>query len=102
MEDLYNFLQQWIPQLYGDVDDIDPDEAGFIPIDDSLPDEEEEVEVVEITETEGEVEGEKTEKKAPKSFLTFVEETFGFKSMSQAEWEVGSYFINWIFFNSYK
>ena len=93
MEDLYNFLQQWIPQLYGDVDDIDPDEAGFIPIDDSLPDEEEE-EVVENVETEGEVEGEKPEKEAPKSFLKFVEETFGFKSMSQAEWEVSLQFIN--------
>lgn len=83
---MYNFLQQWIPQLYGDVDDIEPDEAGFNPIDDSLPDDEEEV-VSEAADEEADA-SEGKEKKEPKSFLKFVEETFGFKSMSQAEWEV--------------
>lgn len=88
VEDLYNFLQQWIPQLYGEVDDIDPDEAGFIPIDDSLPDEEEEeVVIVENTTADDEVVVEGP-KEAPKSFLKLVEETFGFKSMTQADWEV--------------
>ncbi|GFQ94561.1 nuclear receptor coactivator 7 [Trichonephila clavata] len=81
VEDLYNFLQQWIPHLYGDVDDVDPDEAGFIPIDDSLPDEEEEEEE-EAEEDQGE------EKEAPRSFLKLVEEHFGFKSISPGDWEV--------------
>ncbi|GFS79699.1 oxidation resistance protein 1 [Trichonephila clavipes] len=83
VEDLYNFLQQWIPHLYGDVDDVDPDEAGFIPIDDSLPDEEEEEEE-ETEEDQGE------EKEAPRSFLKLVEEHFGFKSISPGDWEVES------------
>ncbi|CAL1294138.1 unnamed protein product [Larinioides sclopetarius] len=83
VEDVYNFLQQWIPHLYGDVDDVDPDEAGFTPIDDSQPDEEE----AEEKETE-EGEGEGGEKEAPRSFLKLVEEHFGFKSISPGDWEV--------------
>lgn len=86
VDDLYNYLQQWISHLYGDVDDVDPDEAGFIPIDDSLPDEEEEEEEKENSTTGEEEEG--SEREAPKSFLKLVEETFGFKSISQEDWEV--------------
>ncbi|KFM79595.1 Nuclear receptor coactivator 7, partial [Stegodyphus mimosarum] len=78
VEDLYNFLQQWIPSLYGDVDDVDPDEAGFIPIDDSLPDDEEEEEQRVDVEEGG-------ERKAPRSFLKLVEEHFGFKSISPGD-----------------
>ncbi|GIY90163.1 hypothetical protein CDAR_581552 [Caerostris darwini] len=84
VEDLYNFLQQWIPNLYGDVDDVDPDEAGFTPIDDSLPGEEEE----EGEKESEEGEGEGGEKEAPRSFLKLVEEHFGFKSISPGDWEV--------------
>ncbi|KFM64154.1 Nuclear receptor coactivator 7, partial [Stegodyphus mimosarum] len=79
-EDLYNFLQKWIPSLYGDVDDIDPDEAGFIPIDDSLPEDEEEEELRVDVEEGG-------ERKAPRSFLKLVEEHFGFKNISPGDWE---------------
>ncbi|XP_015910390.2 oxidation resistance protein 1 isoform X2 [Parasteatoda tepidariorum] len=84
VEDLYNFLQQWIPSLYGDVDDVDPDEAGFIPIDDSAPDEEEEEEETEEKQSE-----DGGDKEAPRSFLKLVEEHFGFKSgISPGDWEV--------------
>ncbi|GIY46297.1 hypothetical protein CEXT_506861 [Caerostris extrusa] len=89
VEDLYNFLQQWIPNLYGDVDDVDPDEAGFTPIDDSLPDEEEEDEEKESEEGEGEG----GEKEAPRSFLKLVEEHFGFKSISPGDWEVRDFLL---------
>ncbi|KAG8195324.1 hypothetical protein JTE90_028466 [Oedothorax gibbosus] len=85
VEDLYSFLQQWIPTLYGEVDDVDPDEAGFVPIDDSAPDEEED------EETEGKDEAsEEGDKEAPRSFLKLVEEHFGFKSISPGDWEVRS------------
>ncbi|XP_054724274.1 oxidation resistance protein 1-like [Uloborus diversus] len=84
VEDLYSFLQQWIPHLYGDVDDVDPDAAGFLPIDDSLPEEEENEATEGLEESEERSEG----KEAPRSFLQLVEEHFGFKTISPGDWEV--------------
>jgi hypothetical protein len=29
VDDLYRFLQLWVPQLYGELEDMDPAERGF-------------------------------------------------------------------------
>lgn len=81
VEDLYNFLQHWIPHFYGDVEEVDPEEAGFETIDDSLPSPEEDND-------EEEKEEEGTEERKTRSFLKLVEDHFGFRSISPSDWEV--------------
>ena len=46
MDALYAFFVQWTPDIYGDLDEIDPEIRGFVVIDDEEETEEENLEII--------------------------------------------------------
>lgn len=90
VDDLYEFFNHWCPDVYGDVDEVNPADHGFEPIS-SDPEEDEPTESEALKEKD-ETDGQKqTRNRGPLSFLKLVEGHFAADgSSSPFDWELVS------------
>lgn len=94
VDEVYDFFQYWVPHLYGDITNIDPEKLGFLPInedDDDNEDDNDEAESLEegiIQESGKSFEGAmKLIRSSPLSILKVVEDHFGGNNITEEDWE---------------